>query len=229
MLDKLLNFTPHDVSVFLLEDRVVFPTVGVCRALSRQSCARLIDPQDGSEWHHGNWATKKFGGLVVMRPPEFHGVEWTPSTPAMDAEVLVSIVAAPVVAEERPDLTVYVPDTGPDSAVRNEAGLIEGVRRLILWHDPQDVARRVWRVDLLNPLNPGDGCRVLTKYASSPEGVINAADDCVRWGGCIDIVTRRGTPCGSRPWEPGDGWRPLSDAERRDTAEEVWRRYNAEN
>lgn len=161
------NFTPHDVHL-VLPDRVeIIPTVGVCRAHSEERCAEILDfsEKPPARHHRGNWtATQPAGHLVVMDPPVFNGLEWLPDDPAINDEVIVSVVAAPVVAAERPDLTVYVPDTGPNSVVRNQSGQIEGVRRMILWHRPPT---QIEVIVPYNPANPYDGWETIGSFRES--------------------------------------------------------------
>lgn len=174
-LKNAKNFTPHPVSIVMPGSReaFVFPSMGNCRATSRQRRAHAYDWETGNVVEApGEVATTE---IEVLYPPEFTGVEFAPTEPPQGETVIVSIVAAPVLAKSRPDLTVYVPDTGPESAVRDEEGRIRGVRRMLLWHTPTFEDGEIRIVEPLNPANPGDGWTLLGSYPRTEEGILAAA------------------------------------------------------
>ena len=109
---SLSNRTPHAITLFLAGgEATVFPPSGtVARATSIQQVAC-----DGIQ------------GLPCVTPPEFSGADGIEG----EEPILVSALVAPIAAKVRPG--VFSPDTGPDSVVRNAAGEILGVRRLIRW------------------------------------------------------------------------------------------------
>ena len=156
MLSEANNFTPHPV-ILVHDDgsTTTIPTIGVCRARSQSRHSHVFDWDSPHPRHVcGGWAGKLNGKSTrVSLPPLYDGLEWIRKAgvaawnhadadlgtfePAPGSSVIVSAIAAPVVAEQRPDLTVYVPDTGPESAVRGEDGRIVGVRSMIHWHEPE--------------------------------------------------------------------------------------------
>lgn len=141
----MLNYTPHPVVIYAprTDEKVVtLPSVGVARATSaqRKLGRAVVDGGIAEEGLQGVYGPE----VEVYSPPRFTGVEWGKAEPAEGVEVVVSIVAAPAVTLERPDLKVYVPDTGPDSAVRDDTGRIAGVRRLILWHPSEESRYQSW-------------------------------------------------------------------------------------
>lgn len=174
-IDNAKNFTPHPVTIFFPDGSTKeYPSVGNCRAESRQRCAGEWAADENEIWEAPNWAGRQHVRVVpLMRPPEMDGVSWVPHAPQGNETVIVSIVAAPVVVAEQPDLTVLVPDTGPDSAVRDESGRIRGVRRLILWHDPEEAARPAKLVECWNP-NPAEGWTLRARFAGTVDGIVEA-------------------------------------------------------
>ena len=118
-----MNYTPHDVAIYAADGETVlhvFPSVGNARASADQ---RQIS----------EYALPDIKRLPIMSRPEYGLVDWGRGEPDLEVNVIVSIVAADPACAEREDLGVYVPDTGPDSAVRSPQGQILGVKRLIRW------------------------------------------------------------------------------------------------
>lgn len=117
----LLNLTPHDVSYCDAAGRVlvVFPTAGSLRLVSAAQTP-LTPLRCGDH------------ALEVAAPPAYTDVAPRALLPEVQTSVLVSMVVAQWMQprEEFAHLTLYVPDTGPESAVRDERGRIVGVRRL---------------------------------------------------------------------------------------------------
>lgn len=166
------NYTPHDCTLVLPGTTYNIPSGGTCRARSNQGCAYSWDPDTGAVYEMHGWAGKDFPYVVVTTPPRYVGLDWIPAEPNLGAAVIVSIVAAPAVAEQRPDLTVYVPDTGPGSAVRDDDGRIRGVKRMILWHDPKAADR----LCVALPIDPNwsEGMQVLGCYPVTLQGLRDA-------------------------------------------------------
>lgn len=186
-----LNFTPHDINVRLGKKSTTYQTVGVCRAKQRERCAFTWDLGTSTEIHVGGWAIAEHPHLVVMRKPEYDTIEWVPGPPGQDADVIVSVVAAPVVPTERPDLRVFVPDTGPTSAIRGEDGRIEAIRRLVLWHDPRAATHLLRVITLINPVNEGDGCYVHSRHLPTLQGIQEVIDENPT-GGYLELVNDHG-------------------------------------
>lgn len=123
--------TPHPVTVIRADgSEVTYPPSGeVLRAIAA--------PQDPVECTDG---------LTVVAPPRYTGVSHPP--PAPGARVIASAIAceaamASVTEEEEFEgsgwagVWLVSPDTGPESAVRDEQGRIRAVRRLVLWTPEQ--------------------------------------------------------------------------------------------
>ena len=174
------NFTPHPVTIFLPSGKMIeFPSVGNCRAKSSQWIDYEYDFEKNAVYEAPGWGhveQGKSGIVLVMQPPEWTGVDFVPHPPAQGESVIVSIVAAPALVPARPDLAIYVPDTGPESAVRDDTGRICGVKRLILWHDPE-AGCTLKLVQPFNPANPGDGHRVLSRHTPDAGGLGRAVLD----------------------------------------------------
>jgi hypothetical protein len=172
----LLNYTPHDVTIRLKDRELVLLSVGVCRAEARERLAFAWDTENEAEIHVSGWATTTDNSLVlVMRRPEYGSVSWSPSPPAESADVLVSVVAAPAVQAQHPGMRIFIPDTGPKSAIRGPDGRITAIRRLILWHEPRHTGAFLRVIELLNP--DGDGCVVLSEHFATPAGIDEALDE----------------------------------------------------
>jgi hypothetical protein len=202
-----LNFTPHDIVIRLGTGKeITFPSVGVCRAEpGPERCAFTCQHGDEFETHAPGWASTGvgydatgeeraqagYGCIVVLQRPSYGGITWSPGPPGEKADVIVSIVAAPLVAVDRPDVRVFVPDTGPKSAIRGPDGRIVAIRRLILWEDPYAATHRLRVIILVNPVNEGDGCYVMGRYLPTREGIEEALAD--RQVGDLELVDERGT------------------------------------
>lgn len=121
---KFVNRTPHAVVVVGVSSRygdLTFAPSGiVARAISApQEPLGLVaaNEDEGIE------------GIPLVSPPSFSDVLGIDTGPG--EYVIVSALAAPIAATKRRH--VYSPDSGPESAVKNEKGEIIGVRRLIRW------------------------------------------------------------------------------------------------
>lgn len=141
---KIINLTPHAVVVEAVRARAYEDgSDGPCRVTIPPSgtVARVVErPVDGTTFRA---SLEVDGSMVQVLGPTIYGpVEGLPPEEFGGPLYLVSaLVAAAVRAyvpthgylpgyRERGDL--LVPDTGPDSAIRNEQGQIVAVRRLRL-------------------------------------------------------------------------------------------------
>lgn len=131
MNNTVENWTPHAVHLIREgEEDLVFPSVGQCRAVTDK--ASVADTRLGPivtvpplRWYSTVEWLRPDGEAAWMPRPEA-GVEDTRA-----GTVIVSFIVAPFVAEQSPELRVWVPDTGPGSVVRDEQGQIVGVRRMV--------------------------------------------------------------------------------------------------
>jgi len=108
---KVVNLTPHEVVVMSDNREVVdrYPATGQIARVSE-----VIEPDN-----------LDLGGVPVVR--KRHAEVVGLPEPQDEVLYLVSVIVPPAVPD-RNDL--IVPDTGPDSAVRDDGGRIIGVRRL---------------------------------------------------------------------------------------------------
>ena len=124
LADELMNLTPHPITLELSEqDRITFePSGQVARVhedIVRQGMLLDKIPIVEKQW-----------GAIDGLPPER-----VPNRPLPgDARrILVSFMVAQAMREQGYALRgVYVPDTGPDSVIRNDQGDILAVRRLFV-------------------------------------------------------------------------------------------------
>jgi len=108
---KVVNLTPHEVRVVAENGMdVVYPPSGKVARL--QTVNRVINIE----------------GLPPVVNTEVTGIEGLPAPEPGVVYLTSSLVAQYAARLGR--LDVLSPDTGPESAVRNEAGQIIGVRRL---------------------------------------------------------------------------------------------------
>lgn len=109
---RIRNLTPHALTIHLQNGTIrEIPAEGVVPRLAEVTEAG--DPVDG---------------IPVVRT-KFGDVTGWPSDVADGDIVIVNSLIGDAIAE-RLGLTVYSPDTGPASAVRDAQGRIVGVRRL---------------------------------------------------------------------------------------------------
>jgi len=107
---KVVNLMPHEVRVITDDGEVIYKPSGKVARL--QTINRVINIE----------------GLPPVVTTEVTGIEGLPA-PEPGVVYLASTLVAQY-ATRFGRLDVLSPDTGPESAVRNEAGQIIGVRRL---------------------------------------------------------------------------------------------------
>ena len=130
-LEKILNLTPHTIVLQFLKDnskgddkieeKVEFHPSGiVARCTGNESCQKL---QGSSELY----------GIPIYGRLGFTGVQGLPEDKSIP--IIVSEMVARYISENSVDeharLQVFYPDTGPESAIRNEKGEIIAVKRLL--------------------------------------------------------------------------------------------------
>ena len=108
---NIINLTPHDVKVFADEQEHVFPKSG--------TVARVNSTSQHFRFVNGLPVHRTIYGEVENIPKPQEGVIY-----------IVALLVAQVLGNSRVD--IVCPDTGPDSAVRDEKGLIAGVRRFMI-------------------------------------------------------------------------------------------------
>ena len=141
---KIVNLTPHAVVVEAVRPRAYEDgSDGPCRVVIPPSgtVARVVErPVDGTTFRtslevDGCWVQvlgpTVYGPVEGLPPEEFGGPLYLVSA------LVAAAVRAPVpthgeVGLLHPRSDLLVPDTGPDSAIRNEQGQIVAVRRLRL-------------------------------------------------------------------------------------------------
>lgn len=136
---KIVNLTPHAVVVEAVRPRAYEDgSDGPCRVTLPPSgtVARVVErPVDGTTFRA---SLEVDGSLVqVLGPTAYGPVEGLPPEEFGGPLYLVSALVAAAVAMSwghllHPRGDLLVPDTGPDSAIRNELGQIVAVRRLRL-------------------------------------------------------------------------------------------------
>lgn len=206
---EALNYTPHDVVIYAEDGETVlhvFPSVGNARASA--------DQRQVSEY-----ALPDLKRLPIMSRPKYGIIDWDDKStgrrgePDLELNVLVSIVAADPACSEREDLGVYVPDTGPDSAVRSTQGQILGVKRLIRWQP----SRSPWQWTIKRLVDQGATVggwdapfTALIAIGSNPTG-----EPC-------DVLVFGGSETKQEAVEIGETWAPkVRDAMLRSSCEEA--------
>ena len=126
MATDLRNMTPHDLRVRVgNDDNADYVTIPACG-----TCVRVMSK---SQAHLGTLSN----GIEVFEPPAFEDVlvGFPELTDASHPDLVVSMV----VGNHIPGWyrgSVYVPDTGPASVIRDAKGGIAAVRRIYLVHRP---------------------------------------------------------------------------------------------
>lgn len=121
----IVNLTPHDVVVQLSdESSVVYPVLMVA---DKPQIARVISNEQ-------QLVEKLENGVEVFDRPLYTRVEGLPTNSRQD--IIVSQLVAEYLHNNLMwmNARVYIPDTGPESAIRNENGVIVAVKRLI-WYN----------------------------------------------------------------------------------------------
>ena len=108
---NIINLTPHDVKVFADGQEHVFPKSG--------TVARVNSTSQPFRFVNGLPINRTIYGEVENLPEPQPGVIY-----------IIALLVAQVLAGSRTD--IICPDTGPDSAVRDEKGLIAGVKRFMI-------------------------------------------------------------------------------------------------
>ena len=116
----LLNLTPHNIMVYPPDTNniILYPRGGTVARLRTDKQQQLTSLEDGTP---------------VYTPQHFSGIvpENNPTTSTTNIGVIVSMPVAEWLADSCAWQTqVYVADTGPDGAIRNEDGIIIGTKRL---------------------------------------------------------------------------------------------------
>jgi len=107
----IINLTPHDVKLLCDGKEHVF--------LKSGTIARVSSKSEFSHSVNGLPVHKTIYGEVENLPEPQEGVIY-----------IVALLVAQVLAGTRTD--IICPDTGPDSAVRDDKGLIAGVKRFMI-------------------------------------------------------------------------------------------------
>lgn len=124
---KVLNLTPHDVTVIGLDCQVTYPASG-------QQVRMLSEPQVVVDCG--------LGEVPVVTAQSWSGVDESVN---IDSDVTHLLVSMPVgeflarssISNKYWNYTIIGPDTGPDGAVRDGGGRIVGCRRLVLYTKPR--------------------------------------------------------------------------------------------
>lgn len=119
--DPIVNLTPHDVVVF--GDNGMTVTYHSCGEARARSTPQTL-------------VTTLRNGVQIFSAPSFCGVSGFPfdGKDGMHPNIIVSMVVGKCIPSSYQG-NVYVPDTGPGSAVRDEKGKIKGVKRLYIVHE----------------------------------------------------------------------------------------------
>lgn len=108
---KIVNLTPHDVHVYDENAQNIIRTYPASGTVARvKSSTEIVGEVDGVPV-----ARTAFGEIEGLLEPQ------------QDTKYIVSLLVLQAAAGKRDDL--LAPDTGPQSAVRDESGQIIGVRR----------------------------------------------------------------------------------------------------
>ena len=108
---EIINLTPHDVKLFVDGKEHVFPKSG--------TIARVNSTSQPFRGINGLPVNRTIYGEVENLPEPQPGVIY-----------IVALLVAQVLGNSRVD--IVCPDTGPDSVVRDDKGLITGVKRFMI-------------------------------------------------------------------------------------------------
>ena len=114
---SLKNYTPHEVIVMDTNG-----TTPLDRFPPQETTIRLL----GSDQKH----IESIGPIRVVTRPTYTGLNYTP--PEGESIIVSMVVAEYMVAQNmHQKYQIYVPDSSPKGAVRDEMGVIKGVRQLV--------------------------------------------------------------------------------------------------
>ena len=108
---KIVNLTPHELNIYLPNGKVL--TIKPSGTVAR---VRTSQMKEGSVY-----------GIPVVRT-QYLDVEGLP--PKKEDTIYIASTLVTQIARQMMRNDVFAPDTGPQSAVRDETGRIIGVRRL---------------------------------------------------------------------------------------------------
>ena len=132
--DRMLNLTPHDINVMVKGGEVIFKASGaVARVVTETVKCRSMAVWKGGEGPDDVVGSDALGVVPIPVVRVQHGgVEGLVFPIKAGKPVLVSMFVAQVMREQGMNTErVFYPDTGPESAIRDEDGRIIGVRRLV--------------------------------------------------------------------------------------------------
>jgi len=138
---RFMNFTPHPFYWYHCDELppiMVVPSDGTIR-LSRKTCVHTENVK--TAFVQTKEGTRAFGpvktSIPMMQPWNAMDIRWrSPSKEEWDqVALLVSMpVAEYMIQHQRKvECPIFIPDSGPASAVRNEQGQIMGVKQLICY------------------------------------------------------------------------------------------------
>lgn len=117
---EVINLCPHEVTLVVGDRTISIPPSGVVPRLDEKTVPTIPVVIDGVAIPV---VKVEFGDVVGVDPA------------ALPVDAV--LIAGPLIAEQLArhlGRTVYAPDTGPNSAVRDNAGRIVAVRRLRVYH-----------------------------------------------------------------------------------------------
>ncbi len=116
-MTRVINLTPHDLNIFDESGQQVLTTIPASGQVARVSTKQTVTGHITVDGISIPVVKTEFGDVQGLLEPQENTVY-----------IVSSLVAQAV---DRPD--VLAPDTGPQSAVRDEGGRIVGVRRFQKW------------------------------------------------------------------------------------------------
>lgn len=125
---KLINLTPHEIKIQSKYGDSNIPASGQVARVQQEPAVQIgiIGNDDGS-----------CVPIAVVHPPIFGAVQWPDFDTKKYSGAIVSMLVGQAVRalpeDQRPEFAVFVPDTGPDSVIRDEEGRIEAVSRLVVY------------------------------------------------------------------------------------------------
>ena len=122
MPTRIINLTPHDVTVYDDNGNII-ATIPRSRVVARVSQSRV--PVGTLDYE---------GAKIPLVRTEYGDVQGLPPHPTPDTYYIVSTIVAWAL-KSRPEWTghILVPDTGPGSRISDEQGRVKGVKYLILY------------------------------------------------------------------------------------------------